>query len=86
MRTTVDLDHALLTRIKELAVRQQRTMSEVIEEAVRLGLARGGTARRGRPPRLFTVGGTGPVPGVDLDDSAALADITDGLHSEPRPV
>lgn len=76
MRTTVALDDALLTQAKRLAAESGRTLAAVIEDCVRESLA-----RRRQPPRqpvtLTTVGGRGPLPGVDLDDSASLLDLMD---------
>ena len=46
--------------------------------------ARANANRRGerRSPRLPTFGGGGPLPGVDLDDSAALLDLMEGCAVE----
>ncbi len=76
MRTTIQLDDHLFAEVKQLAARSGRTFTSVIEDALREVLA-----RRASPPRptvrLTTVGGDGPLPGVDLDDAAALADLMD---------
>ena len=78
MRTTVRLDEALLRATKARAVETGRTMTAVIEEALREALARP-TSRAGRTPvDLPTVGGTGLLPGVDLDDGSALLDLMEG--------
>ena len=80
MRTTIRLADSLLKEVKLEAVRSGRTLTAIIEEALRERLARTAAAvgRRERV-RLKTVGGQGLRPGVDLDDSAALLD----LMSEP---
>jgi hypothetical protein len=74
MRTTVRLDDRLLREAKQLAARSGRTLTAVIEDALRAMLA-----LRDAPPkkrvRLKTVGGRGTAPGVDLDDSAGLLDV-----------
>lgn len=79
MRTTVRLDEGLLRAVKDYATQSNRTVTSVLEEALRRLLA---DAERPRPPArvvlpVSTAGG-GALPGVDLDDSAALADLMDG--------
>lgn len=78
MRTTIRLDDDLLREAEALAARTGRTLNAVIEDAVRALLAqtRGASTR----PRiqLPTVGGRGLLPGVNLDDTKALLDLTEG--------
>lgn len=77
-RTTIRLDDQLLADAKALAVRTDRTLTKVIEDALRETMARGsGSPDRGRV-KLTTFRGTGVMPGVDLDDSAGLLDIMEG--------
>ena len=75
MRTTIRLDEHLLAEAKELAARTNRTLTSVIEEALRelLGRQRKDVARQ--PVVLPTFDGQGLQPGVDLDDSAALLNL-----------
>ena len=77
MRTTIRLDDDLLKEAKALAAQSGSTLAAVIEGALREALA-----RRRRPARdrveLPVFEGGGLQPGVDLDDSAALADLMDG--------
>jgi hypothetical protein len=77
MRTTIRIDEELLREAMLVAARSGKTLNEVIEDALRESLARqrAGVARE--PVRLITIGGSGPRPGVDLDDSAGLLDVTD---------
>jgi len=77
MRTTLDIDDQLLTQAKLLARGAGKTLTAVIEDALRERLARRPAASSRRPVRLPTVGGKGLLPGVDLDDSAALRDLMD---------
>ena len=72
MRTTVRLDDDLLVEIKKIAAQADRTLTSVIEDALREMLARQQRAEARTPVRLTTVSGGGLQPGVDLDDSAAL--------------
>jgi hypothetical protein len=79
MRTTVRLDEDLLRAAKQRAVQTGRTLTAVIEEALRRLLATSeeqhtvGSVElpvfRGRP---------GLRPAVDLDDSAGLLDLMEG--------
>jgi hypothetical protein len=82
MRTTVRLDDELLYRVKLLAAQSGKTMTVVIEDALREVLARQDSPHAREPVRVTTVSGNGPQPGVDLDDSAsllALMEEPDGL-------
>jgi hypothetical protein len=79
MRTTVRLDDALLERARQEAARRGVTLTSLIEQGLRLALRRP-LKRSERPavtlPECHAGGGT--LPGVDLDDSAALLDRMDG--------
>jgi hypothetical protein len=63
---------------KRRAVETGRTLTEVIEEALRLALGRRPAATAAPPAALPTFGSGGVLPGVDLDDTAALLDLMDG--------
>ena len=76
MRTTVKIDDALLVEAKTRAARSGRTLNEVIEDALREAFARRDGA--GRRVELPVFRGGRIMPGVDLDDSAALLDLMDG--------
>lgn len=65
MRTTLDIKDALLRRARRLAARQGRTLTAVIEEALRALLRRRGHPRRRFRLRLPTRRGTRP-PDVDV--------------------
>jgi Ribbon-helix-helix protein, copG family len=77
MRTTVNLDDQLLGDAKLLAQQTGRTLTAVIEDALRERLARRHTSAGCGTTRLPTVTGHGPLPGVDLDNSANLRDLMD---------
>jgi len=74
MRTTVRLDEHLLAQAKRRAVETGRTLTAVLEEALRESLQRRVDRSARMPVRLKTVKGTGVRAGVDLDDTAALLD------------
>ncbi|MEZ5319228.1 MAG: CopG family transcriptional regulator [Vicinamibacterales bacterium] len=79
MRTTIRMDPHLLAEAKRAAADSGRTLTAVIEDAVRAHLAqRRKTGRRPPRPALTIVDGRGVRPGVDLDDTAALLDLMDG--------
>ena len=79
MRTTINLDDDLLQRAKTLAAQTHRTLTAVLEDALREVLSR----RKVSPGRDRV---SLPVsdqmaslrPGVDLDNSAALLDLMEG--------
>jgi hypothetical protein len=77
MRASVQLDGDLLAQAEELAARTHRTVTAVIEEALRDNLARQGQAVSKRFARLPTFKGRGVRPGIDLDRTSALLDLTD---------
>ncbi len=79
MRTTIRLADRLLLEAKREAARCGMTLTAIIEESLRTRLARTQDARR-TPIRLSTTGRGGLRPGVDLDDSAALLDVMDGVE------
>lgn len=83
MRTTIRLDDQLLVQAKELAVQTNRTLTAVIEEALRQHFGLQQQLIERKPVRLKTVDGKGLLPGVDLDDSAALLEL---MESSDDPV
>jgi hypothetical protein len=77
MRTTLDLDDRLVTAVKRLAADTGRTMTDIIEDALRAAL-RPPPARRRQPPwRWVTVKGRA-APAVDIADRDRLYDVMDG--------
>ena len=78
MRTTVRLDDHLLSQAKQLAARTGQTLTAVIEEALRIKLAASRKRKPGAKMTLTTYGTGGILPGVDLDDSAALLELMEG--------
>ena len=78
MRTTVRLDEHLLVEVKKYAAETGRTLTSVLEDALRDTLARRHARPRRARVRLKTFKGDGIRPGVDLDDSAALLEAMEG--------
>ncbi|MSO78727.1 MAG: CopG family transcriptional regulator [Acidimicrobiia bacterium] len=75
MRTTVRLDDDLLAATKRRAAETGRTLTAVIEDALRQALGRADVSSSSVAP-LPVVHGT-TRPGVDLDDSAGLLELMD---------
>jgi hypothetical protein len=77
------MDDRLLRQAKLEATRSGRTLTALIEQAVRELLARERRPRRRPVVPLPTFRGQGLCPGVDLDDGVALRDLMDGANA-PR--
>ena len=75
MRTTIRIDEELLKRVKQRALQQGKTLTAVIEDALRESLARKMDTQQREPVRLETFAGEGLQPGVNLDDFADLLDL-----------
>ena len=80
MRTTIRIDEDLLKEAKRLAVQQHKSLTAVLEDALRESLSRKRSAAQREPVRLPTFNGKGLLPGVDLDDSAALVDLMESSN------
>jgi hypothetical protein len=80
-RTTVRLPADLLGRARRKAAAERRTLTSLIEDGLRLVVADGRKAVKGKrvlPPVSKATGG--PMPGVDLADLSALAETEDLDH------
>ena len=75
MRTTIRIDEQLLKEAKQLSARSGRSLTSIIEDALRESLARQRASGQREPIRLVIFKGKGLLPGVDLDDSASLLEI-----------
>ncbi len=76
-RTTIRLPLDLLTRAKHKAVAEGRTLTSLIEDGLRLVVAdERAPAKMRVVPRVSTATG-GPMPGIDVGDSAALQEMDD---------
>lgn len=76
MRTTVRLDPHLFKAAKKLAADSGRTLTAVIEDALREVIARR-LAQQRTPVKLTVFGGDGVMPGVDINSMAAMLDLLD---------
>ena len=70
MKTTLNIDDGVMVELKREAARQGKTMSELVEAALRLLLRR--PRKRDDPPPLPTFDGGGTS--VDISDRDALYD------------
>lgn len=78
MRTTLTLNDDVLKMAKRKAARENRTLRDVINECLRIGLTLSeGRRDSGYVFELRTVRGR-TMPGVDLHDRDKLFDLMDG--------
>jgi hypothetical protein len=77
MRTTVNIDDALLANAREVAARTRRSLGDVIDDALRVLFAARAPEAGSFAVTLPTYGGSGLQPGVDLDDKDALSALLD---------
>lgn len=75
MRTTVSIDDELLAEAKAVAARTGRTLSEVVEDALREVQAQRAAGAEAGAFKLHTFDGGGTLPGVDLNSNSALLDL-----------
>ena len=79
MRTTIRLNDELLRKAKIRATETDRTLAEVIEDALRKEIEETDTGIEPQQVRIPTAGARGVLPGVDLDDTSSLLDRMDGV-------
>jgi hypothetical protein len=77
MKTTLDIDEAVMTELKREAARQGRTMFEMVETALRLLLRPQRDLEAIPPLPAFRSGGAF----VDIADRDALLKVIDPLQS-----
>ena len=78
-RTTIRLHEPLLAETKRFAAAAGKSMTAVIEDALKFYLAGQKRVRRTPQIKLKTVGGEGLQADVDIDNNAELLDYLDGL-------
>jgi len=81
MRTTLTIDSQVLAAFKRRSAETHRTLSSLIEDALREHLSRGRDAAATKPVEFPIVGGHGVSPGVDLSSSSGIAEYLYG----PQP-
>ena len=75
MRTTVRINDSLLLQIKKIILEKNKTLSDIVEEALIEKIARLNARENVEPVKLVTFKGNGLQPGIDIDDSASLLEI-----------
>ena len=81
LRTTVRLEFALLDQAKREAARRGETLTALIEEGLRLALARAQRPKARKPVEIpVSDAKGGPFPGIDLTNMSQLLDIMDGIE------
>lgn len=83
MRTTIRLNDDLLVQAKESAIKSGRTLTAVVEDALRQALSRKAVQPKRRRIRLISSGKGGPRPGVNINSTAQLLDIMEGIDATP---
>ena len=81
MRTTLRLNEPLLAEAKKYAAETGKTLTAVIEDALREMLARQKQMANRRRVRLPTFRGGKLQPGVDMDHTSALLDLMEGQRA-----
>ena len=76
MRTTIDINDALLVAIKSHAAENQKTLKAVVEQALR-GFLSGSSPQQSDAPPIPVFSGLGVQPGVDLTNNSATEDLMD---------
>jgi hypothetical protein len=77
-RTTVRLPRELLKRAKRKAAAERRTLTSLIEEGLLLVVS--GSQKKTKSKRTlprYSDATGGPLPGIDISDSAALQEMED---------
>jgi hypothetical protein len=75
MRTTIRIDDEVYRRVKQIADRSNRTIGQVIEDAIQLALRP--TPNDESVADLPVYGGSGVMPGVDLTSNRSIAEAMD---------
>ncbi len=84
MRTTLTIDSDVLAAFKHEAARTHRTLSGLIEDALREHLARLRDSDATKPLDFPIVGGEGFVTDADLSTTARLLDYADALDASGK--
>ncbi|MDO8672058.1 MAG: DUF2191 domain-containing protein [Dehalococcoidia bacterium] len=74
------IDEQLLKEARQLAVHSGKSVTSIIEDALRVYLSRQRRYEQREPIRLITFDGEGLLPGVDLDDSSAQLDVMESSN------
>ena len=79
MKTTLDLNDALLVDAKAMAAQQRTTLTRIVEDGLRLRLATAKTVRNRKRVVLPVFAGRGGLaPGIDPGSNRSLLAAADG--------
>lgn len=81
MRSAIQLDDKLLQEAQAFAAETGRSLTAVVEDALRQILVRHQQPAPQRRVKLKTHGRGGLQPGVDLDNTVALLDLMETPHA-----
>ena len=76
IKTTLNIDDTVIARLRQESARQKRTMSELVEAALRLLFAANKEAKKKKLPSLPSF--DGGKPRVDIADRNALYAVMEG--------
>lgn len=79
MRTTIRIDDRLLAEAKSRAAKTGKTLTAVVDDALRVAFAQRDREPVAAPTLPILKGGR-LLPGVDLDDSAAVLELMEGAE------
>jgi predicted transcriptional regulator len=79
MRTTIRINDELLRKAKKRAAETDRTLTQVVEDALRREVEAGDYTADSETIELPSDGEGGLQPGVDLDDTSSLLDRIGGV-------
>jgi Arc/MetJ family transcription regulator len=81
MRTTIDVQDDLLVELKRVAAESNRTLKDLVEDAIRAALAlrRSEVTTTGSHP-IVTFRGRGVQRGVNLNSMSELLDVMDDVR------
>lgn len=86
MKTTLDLDDALMRSAKAYAAQQGSSLTRLIEDSLRIHLRakkRPGAAPRRLPAIKVYRGKGGLLPGIDPTSNRSMLDAADGFSNDP---
>jgi plasmid stability protein len=84
MKTTLEIDEGVMRQLKQRAAQEGRTMSELVETALRALLARDEKKRKALPPLPTWDGGGWTVDPADREALQRLWDDDDPLLQEMK--
>ena len=77
MRTTLDLNEALLVEAKRIAAEQHTSLKAVVEDGLRFLLSQRQQASKAATTAWPICTAAKPVPGIDLTSTSALLEASD---------